>query len=291
MRNRLTAVALTTIMSLSVGCVSQGQYDDLQQAYRKSQEQVVEMESRLASLNQQIEMLRSAPQQDTARLEELLAERDELMAQLDQLQGRYTDLASRDIAALPSDVDEALKEFAANNSDLVEYDATRGMVKFRSDLTFDLGSAELTSAAEDTLRQLSDLLTQGPASQYEARVVGHTDSVRIAREETKAKHPTNWHLSVHRAISVRNALESGGVPGQRTSVSGYGMYRPVAPNTQSGAESNRRVEVYLKSMTPVNDQYLGSGGGSRSNNSGSTSRSGGSEYDAPAEDEGNIPLK
>jgi chemotaxis protein MotB len=60
-------------------------------------------------------------------------------------------------------------------------------------------------------------------------------------------HPTNWHLSVHRAISVENLMESNGVSPTRISVKGYGEYRPLEANEagKKGNPKNRRVEIYL----------------------------------------------
>jgi chemotaxis protein MotB len=84
------------------------------------------------------------------------------------------------------------------------------------------------------------------AADFDVIIVGHTCTRPIARSETKAKHPTNWHLSAHRAISVGFALQKYGYPAERTGVMGYGEYRPVADNaTEAGASQNRRVDVYL----------------------------------------------
>jgi chemotaxis protein MotB len=261
MRHILTALTLTVVVLFSIGCVADGKHRDLNQAYRKSQEQVVEAQNRIAELEQQIELLQAGPRENARRVVELTNERDTLIAKLDELNAKYEELAKRpsQIITLAPEVDSALKEFAEANGDLVEYDSSRGMVKFRSDLTFDLGSASVKNDAAQTLGQLGTLLTTEVASRYEVRVVGHTDTVRIAKPETKAKHPTNWHLSVHRAIAVRDALEQGGVPAVRTSVGGSSMYRPVAQNTTTGAEQNRRVEIYLVPMTAVNDAFIEEG--------------------------------
>lgn len=257
-----TFVLLFAVAVLPAGCVAQRQYDELELAYRKSQEQVGELENRISELQQQIAMLEANPEQYQDRIADLTAERDQLVSQLDQLRSRIENLAERDVqVVLPDEVDEALRRFADQNSDMVEYDASRGMIKFRSDVTFALGSADLTSNAQTTLGRFGRLLNDPSIREYEVRVVGHTDTVPISREATRERHPTNWHLSVHRAISVRNAIANAGVDSVRTSVGGYGPYRPVANNTASGAEPNRRVEIYLVSMAPVNRNFLRSSGG------------------------------
>lgn len=261
MKLSLIVLGLTVSFLLSGGCVSQRQYDDIENAYRRAQEQNVELTNRIAELNQQIDALKAGPRDNAQRVIELTAERNDLLEQLQGLRSQYEILANAPTpllaaVALPAQVDEALKAFAAQNSDLVEYDPARGMVKFRSDLTFALGSADVTGNAKSTLGKLARILNGGVASNYEVRVVGHTDNVRISRPATLAKHPTNWHLSAHRAISVRDVMQNAGVSADRTSVSGYGMYRPVEANTASGSERNRRVEIYLVPMAPVNRDFI-----------------------------------
>ena len=81
---------------------------------------------------------------------------------------------------------------------------------------------------------------------FEVVVVGHTDDRPVTRSETKAKHPTNWHLSAHRAIAVANILWKNGYQSSRVGVMGCGEYRPAADNsTEAGRGQNRRVEIYL----------------------------------------------
>ena len=63
---------------------------------------------------------------------------------------------------------------------------------------------------------------------------------------TANKHPTNMHLSCHRAISVRKELMAMGVPADKMQAAGWGETRPYVPNTSSGnTPQNRRVEIYL----------------------------------------------
>lgn len=253
-----TAFIMSWMLLTLSGCVSQAQYDELDLAYRKSQEQVIELQQRIAELEQRIKLLEQNPIDQQKTIDELTKQRDALAAKLGDLQGRIDALAQNTniTVALPKDIDDALKQFAAENPGIVEYDSARGMVKFKSDVTFGLGSDQLTAGARATITKFAAILNAGAAVNYEARVIGHTDTVRIAKPATKAKHPTNWHLSVHRAISVRDAIQAAGVSPIRTSVAGYGPYRPVVNNTARGADKNRRVEIYLVPMTPVNQEYL-----------------------------------
>jgi chemotaxis protein MotB len=264
MSRSLTAFALVVLAVLATGCVSESQYRQLEQAYRNTLEQVAERDARIAELETQIEALRSGPLRDRDTIAALTDENNKLRERLDELQRELERLGQApSVVILNPETDRALKEFAARHPDLIEYDPARGMVKFRSDLTFALGSADLTSNARSTLSQFAAILNDPATSQYEVRIIGHTDSVPISRGATAAKHPTNWHLSAHRAISVRDALQTAGVSPVRTMIGGYGMFRPVVQNSRGGAEPNRRVEIYLVGMTPVNEAYLDGAGSPR----------------------------
>ena len=238
----LLAAILITGMS---GCVAQREADDLRTLYRKSQEQVIELQTQLEECYARNAALQEeADKPDPAmllRLEQALEERDHLKQALADAEAQLRNAERSPI--LPPELDSALEELAQINPSLMSYDAGRGMVKFRSDLTFASGSAEVNQQAGDSMSKLATVLKSKAALPYEIRIVGHTDNVPI--KYSKAKHPTNWHLSVHRAIAVKDVLEKSGVPAVRMGVAGYGEYRPLTPNGPSGAEANRRVEIFL----------------------------------------------
>ncbi len=230
---------------LATGCVAQREADDLKTAYRKSQEQVVDLQEQLAEAKARIAALQGSAGSESQALAEARAEAERLRKALEEAEER---LRNASAVVLPPELDDALSQLADANPDLMTYDAARGMVKLRSDLTFALGSADVSAGAAATLAKLAKVLNSPAAANYEVRIVGHTDNVPIKNVGTRAKHPTNWHLSVHRAISVMQSLAKAGVPQNRMSVAGYGEFRPIVPNTKSGAEANRRVELYLVAM-------------------------------------------
>jgi chemotaxis protein MotB len=138
---------------------------------------------------------------------------------------------------------------AAQYPNLLTFDPERGMLRFASDFTFALGSADLSASAQTSLAQLATILNTGTAANFEVRIVGHTDNVPISNPSTRAKHPTNWHLSAHRSISVGSALISDGIAPTRVQVAGCGEYRPIVSNpAKGGAAANRRVEIFLVPM-------------------------------------------
>ncbi len=235
--------------SVLAGC-SQGTVDDLRHQVRVQQQRISELEVQNESLDSTTQALRRQVESADRSALEAERRRAEAASQLQAAMAMYADLEQRlndmDLMVLPPELDEALRALAASNPELMIYDPKRGMVQFLSDLTFDLGSADLKSDAQNSLQRLADVLKSAPAAGYEIRVVGHTDNVPIRNVGTRSKHPTNVHLSVHRAISVRDALVSAGVAAGRCSVAGWGEFRPVVANPAAGgARANRRVEIFL----------------------------------------------
>ncbi len=77
------------------------------------------------------------------------------------------------------------------------------------------------------------------------RIEGHTDDVPIATE----LYPSNWELSVARAVNVlKYLIKAGPILPVRMSAVGYGDSRPLYSNaTAKGRAGNRRVEIILVS--------------------------------------------
>ena len=242
------------------GCVS---LDDHRRLEALNRNLAAEKES----LNQELFDARTGTDSLRARtdsLERELASKDELLANLrsenellDEMrktaQAALEEMAGKpfgDIAItapkLPEQLDNALKQFADEHPSAVVYDSVHGTVRWKADLLFALGSDVVRESSMEALRGFSEIIKSPAAADFEVIVVGHTDNRPISRPKTKAKHPTNWHLSAHRAISVAYALRKNGYSQERIGVMGYGEYRPVADNaTEKGAGQNRRVEIYL----------------------------------------------
>ena len=149
-------------------------------------------------------------------------------------------------AALPVELSTLLEDFASKH-DMVDYDSARGMVKFKSDLLFEKGSDKVAASAIDAIKLLCGIMSSPEAKDFDAVIAGHTDDMRIGQAATRAKHPTNWHLSAHRAIAVLNVMTGSKVDPKRLSIRGFGEYRPIAANkpNKAGNPQNRRVEIYI----------------------------------------------
>ncbi|UCD49914.1 MAG: OmpA family protein [Phycisphaerales bacterium] len=241
---------LATGMALVSGCGSEladlrlqndtqaKRIDQLTSELEAARLQLDQLKRRLAAAEEtggvEVDTLR----QRIAALEEDLAKKEELIKSMqERLMG---------VSPLPVELSTALEDFAAQN-DMVEYDSERGLVKFKSDLLFELASDTVTTSAADAVRTLCGILNTETAKEFDIIVAGHTDDIRIARPATRAAHPTNRHLSSHRAISVVRVLEGCGLEGNRMSTRGFGEFRPVAPNApgNKGNPKNRRVEIYI----------------------------------------------
>lgn len=106
-------------------------------------------------------------------------------------------------------------------------------------LLFESGSADLKPEAMTVLDTLSEILKFLP---NKIRIEGHTDNKPIH----SARFPSNWHLSVERALNTAYYLINKGVSPEKISIAGYSEYRPIAPNdTEENRAKNRRVDIVI----------------------------------------------
>lgn len=238
---------------LLTGCASEQQVQDLKLQNSAQRERIAQLESelqatklklmqaqrRLDAIEQTGGIEADALKQQIAALEKDLQEKTALIETMQQklLAGNV---------ALPVELNTLLKEFAASD-EMITYDEEKGIVKFKSDLLFDKGSANVAASAKRAVDSLARIMKTEEGRQFDIIIAGHTDNMRIAKPSTLAKHPTNWHLSAHRAISVLQVLAGDGVNNERMSIRGFGEFRPIEQNKpgKKGNPKNRRVEIYI----------------------------------------------
>jgi chemotaxis protein MotB len=236
------------------GCASQQAYDQQGDAYKSIQEQLAQVRRENQELSTENGMLQKQRTANEAAIAELTRVNTEFKNRLAQMGVSLKDLQDRmgglAFGPLDEQTDKALQALAAQYPDLIRYDSARGMLRFASDLTFNSGSDVVQESARTSLNALARILTSGPAAQYEVMIMGHTDAQPISAG-TAQRHPTNMHLSAHRAISVRGVLGSMGVVGDKMYVAGWGEFRPAVPNSgaKGNTPANRRVEIYLTRST------------------------------------------
>lgn len=200
-----------------------------------------QLEAEKQQLAQQNEALRSTLNVANQRLENLNAERT-------QLQDRYVSLlnqAKSQVSPLSTESTRRFEELARKYPEF-DFDPQTGVSKFHSDILFDSGNAALKPSALPILKEFASILNDGDAQRLNILVVGHTDDKPIGKPSTRAKHPTNWHLSTDRAASVVLALSKFGLNESRMGAAGYSMHQPLVNNTdEKSRQMNRRVEIYV----------------------------------------------
>jgi chemotaxis protein MotB len=243
-------------MLMAGGCVSQEKYTALKLDRDRYAEQLGQAQNEASAARSEADAYKNQlanigvnGNSKDAMVLNLTKENGELRSQLDDINRRYADAVSKvgAGAALPPALTNELSAFAQQNPQLVDFDEKRGIVKFKSDLTFAPGSAELTQGAKSAISRFAEILNSPAAGGYELMVAGHTDDTKVVNPATiQAGHKNNWYLSAHRAISVGNELSSQRINPQRIAVTGYADQRPIASNAnEAGKQQNRRVEVLI----------------------------------------------
>jgi OOP family OmpA-OmpF porin len=103
-------------------------------------------------------------------------------------------------------------------------------------VNFETNSSTLTAQSKPVLDEVAKGLQDHHRLKVE--IQGHTDSTGSAAY--------NLGLSQRRADSVRDYLESQGVPAAQLTTKGYGLTQPVASNaTKEGRLQNRRVVMHV----------------------------------------------
>ena len=243
----MTSGLLVGTALISTGCVPEQKYNDLLTAYKGQEQQLLTAQNELSTARANEDRLRAQLAATMADLEELQkriaggdVDMDAWIAKYEELKKQ---LANLELNQLPPDLTSELTKLQNEYPDVFEFDPKTGMLRFKTDFTFDPGSDQLKSGANAVLGRLATILNSPSASKFEVKVVGHTDNTPVVR--TKAKFGNNLMLSVYRSASLRNALVKDGVNQSRFQIAGYGEFRPVVVNTSKGASENRRVELFL----------------------------------------------
>ncbi len=144
---------------------------------------------------------------------------------------------------LKEEVQEYLEQNDLQANVLVELDARGLLLRFKDNVLFDSGKAELKPQALEILKFLGTVLNKPEFAERYIRVEGHTDNVPIST----LQYPSNWELSSGRAASViRYYIDNSALKPDRFTASGYGEYYPVASNdTTQGRTLNRRVDIVI----------------------------------------------
>lgn len=245
LRNKLLSWSLLAVVAVTLtGCHGFG--GDPRTTLRQSQfranqlwgqnrtmAQETEQQRRLlAQLQQQNSQLRNNLDIANQRIDNLNAERDALYKQASRSQ------LSPEATARFKDLERLYPGF--------KFDEQTGVSELDADLLFDSGSDGIRPQADAVLNALAKELNAGATRQLRVQIVGHTDDRPIVKANTKAKHPTNWHLSTNRANSVLLALKKHGIDERRMRSAGASMFENVADNKDPKLRAkNRRVQIFV----------------------------------------------
>jgi chemotaxis protein MotB len=109
-------------------------------------------------------------------------------------------------------------------------------------LLFEIGKADIKPEAKLVLNKVTGLIRNLP---NEIAIEGHTDNIPI----TTVQFPSNWHLSIARALNTAYYLIQNGIDPQKISIVGYSEYRPVGSNDiPENRAKNRRVDIVVKKL-------------------------------------------
>ncbi|NMO20618.1 OmpA family protein [Pyxidicoccus fallax] len=263
MRTRLVLAAL---VALSTGCVSSGKFNakaqeaeqlakgltDEKSARSAAEEKVKALEAQVAQLTQERDALNARLTTSESRLTANAAERRALEEQNAQLQALNEELArnTKKLAQAKEELEKKSSEYENLAQSLkqeisegkIELSELKGRmtVQLKDKILFASGSARVGKEGEAALAKIADALktVQGKI----IRVEGHTDDVPTGG----GQFPTNWELSLARAMAVVRSLQDAGVDPTALSAAGYGQYQPIAPNDSPENRSlNRRIEIVL----------------------------------------------
>jgi len=241
------ALSLAIILSVFSGCASKAEFEKCVRRNQIQMERIQSLEAAQESghieadkIKQQNQLLgekHRLAQQKLSALEASLKAKNALINQLSEQLGQ---------TALPVELSNALADWASQSGlEMVSYDEKAGIVRFKSDLLFDSGRATVKPAAQKQIVALSAILNSATAEKFDILIVGHTDDQPI--KYSAGEHPTNWHLSAHRAIAVEDIFAEAGTNEARLAIIGMGEFRPIEPNKpdKKGNAKNRRVEIYI----------------------------------------------
>lgn len=219
-----------------------------QTAKMEVQEKSHSLSQKVDELSAQIKkLLENLVQHDTENktLKNQMSEKDDELDALRMQADKNKGLIQ--IAQYRSEFFAKLKQAIGNRSDIR---VVGDRFVFQSELFFEKGSADLGEMGKKQLDQLAkalkEIISKIPdQTPWILRVDGHTDQLPIHTKE----FPSNWELSVARALSVVRYLIKHGIDPSKLVAAGFGEHQPLSASADEGKTPdqarNRRIAFKL----------------------------------------------
>ena len=202
----------------------------------------VESENNFMAENQELrDRLDDQARANQAANDELRMLREELRKEQDARMTLAAELESKkELSPAPVVTENIQVNNKINNIEGVKVsrDSIGTKIIVSSDVLFSSGSATLTSSAKKTLSKITDELKANYQGSM-IELVGHTDT-KMMKPSTRKKFKDNMGLGYERAKSVRDHLNSKGIPSKNMKVSSRGSLEPMSTDAAS-----RRVEIIV----------------------------------------------
>lgn len=152
------------------------------------------------------------------------------------------DLVTKNMKKLYDELKDSINQHGIISSTEIKNLGTVILIRFKDNVLFDSGSADIKTQAVPVLQSMGMILKK--TEQVEIRVEGHTDN----RPISTTKFPSNWELSSSRALNILHFfINNTKIDPTILSAVGRGEYRAIASNENEEERSrNRRVEVIIE---------------------------------------------
>lgn len=223
--------------------VQKARADAAEQSAAEARARTVTTEQARKVLEERLSEQLAAKDQKLTALED---ERTRLSTEREQLQQavQEKDAELARLKATYEDIEQKLKAEISEGEIRLSQAEGRIQVDLVDKILFDSGEASLSERGSEVLARLGAVLSK--VENRSILVSGHTDDAPPS-QRLAATFPTNWELSVARAVNVVRFLgEKAGVPPARLVAAGHSDTKPVASNaTPKGRARNRRIEILL----------------------------------------------
>lgn len=239
---KISVVLLSIALASMTACVSKSTHEkqvaDLNQQVDASVAAIAKARTENVALTEERNKLQEnliTTAKDRGQLKSTL---DDMKKAMDVMRQRQTEQKQR--LQEFEDLTKRFKKLTDSGALSVQFIDGKMVVSLGSDVLFPSGSAKLSAAGLESLKEVTTQLTSIPNKRYQ--IEGHTDNVPIAT----ATFPSNWDLAAARALNVTRSMIEAGMPAERVSAASFGDTTPRQSNdTVEGKAANRRIAIVV----------------------------------------------